>query len=117
MPEPFLTAQDLHKSFNDHKAVNGVSFIIDEGEIFGLLGPNGAGKTTTINMLTGMAGITAGRVFYRGKDLTKNIKAAQQVIGIVPDESNLYSELSGFDNLFCSGGSISPFGSLDDLNY
>jgi ABC-2 type transport system ATP-binding protein len=52
IPAAFLSANDLHKSFNDHKAVNGVSFTIDEGEIFGLLGPNEAGKTTTVRILS-----------------------------------------------------------------
>ena len=52
MPESFLTVDNLHKSFNEHKAVNGISFTIYKGEIFGLLGPNGAGKTTTIRILS-----------------------------------------------------------------
>lgn len=97
-----IEAKELVKRYESFTAVDTISFSIKKGEVFGFLGPNGAGKTTTINMLTGMAGITGGRVFYRGKDLTKNIKAAQQVIGIVPDESNLYDEMSGYENLcFC----------------
>jgi len=73
--------------------------------IFGLLGPNGAGKTTSINMLVGLAKITDGKIFYKGEDLTKNIKKAQKFIGVVPDESNLYEEMNGYENL-CFCGSL-----------
>lgn len=100
-----IEAENITKIFNGFTAVDGVSFHIYSGEIFGFLGPNGAGKTTTINMLTGLAHITAGRVKLLGKDYTGNVKKAQALMGIVPDESNLYEELDGFGNL-CFCGSL-----------
>ena len=73
------------------------------GELFGFLGPNGAGKTTTINMLTGLARPDEGTVHIGGIDCTGKPRAAQHLIGVVPDESNLYPELTGMDNLcFCA---------------
>ncbi len=84
-------------------AVDGVSFAIDNGSIFGFLGPNGAGKTTTINMLTGLARPSAGKILYQGRECTQHLKDAQHLMGVVPDESNLYPELNGFENLcFCA---------------
>jgi len=102
MTDKILEVQYLKKSYNGLVAVNGISFHVNRAEIFGFLGPNGAGKTTTINMLIGLAKISGGKIFYKGKDLTNNIKKAQEIIGVVPDESNLYNEMNGFDNLcFC----------------
>ncbi len=99
---PVIQVEGLRKSFGSVEAVSGISFHVDEGEIFGFLGPNGAGKTTTINMLTGLARPDAGTIMIAGTDCTRNPKAAQHLIGVVPDESNLYPELSGFQNLcFC----------------
>lgn len=93
----------LTKKFDDITAVNEISFSLYQGELFGFLGPNGAGKTTTINMLTGLSRPDSGTIRVAGHDCTENPKAAQDFIGIVPDESNLYPELSGFDNLcFCA---------------
>ncbi len=84
------------------QAVGGVSFEVFEAEIFGFLGPNGAGKTTTINMLTGLARPDEGGIRFFGQDYTADVKKAQHLMGIVPDESNLWPELTGFDNLcFC----------------
>lgn len=98
-----LEVKNLTKNYGDFAAVKGVDFSIEKGEIFGFLGPNGAGKTTTINMLTGLARPTCGSINLSGIDCVNNIKKAQRVIGIVPDESNLYEEMSGFDNLsFCA---------------
>jgi ABC-2 type transport system ATP-binding protein len=102
MTDKILEVQNLKKSYNGFNAVDEIDFEIKRAEIFGFLGPNGAGKTTTINMLIGMAKVTSGKILYKGSDLTKNIKKAQELIGVVPDESNLYDEMSGFDNLcFC----------------
>ena len=93
----------LSKRFGEVLAVNDVSFRVGKGELFGFLGPNGAGKTTTINVLTGLARPDAGTIHINGIECTDNPKAAQHLIGVVPDESNLYPELTGFENLcFCA---------------
>jgi ABC-2 type transport system ATP-binding protein len=98
-----IIVEGLAKQFGEVRAVAGVSFEICQGELFGFLGPNGAGKTTTINILTGLARPDAGNIWIAGIDCTGNPKAAQHLIGVVPDESNLYPELTGFDNLcFCA---------------
>jgi ABC-type Na+ transport system ATPase subunit NatA len=93
----------LAKRFEKVEAVAGISFAVEQGELFGFLGPNGAGKTTTINMLTGLARPDIGVVRIGGIDCTNNPRAAQHLVGVVPDESNLYPELTGFENLcFCA---------------
>lgn len=98
-----IEVTDLSKNFGDFEAVKSINFFVEKGEIFGFLGPNGAGKTTTINMLTGLANPTSGSITISGHDGIKDIKKVQQLIGIVPDESNLYDDLSGFENLvFCA---------------
>jgi len=98
-----IAAEGLAKQFGDVQAVSDVSFQVRQGELFGFLGPNGAGKTTTINMLTGLARPDAGTIRIADIDCTADPKAAQHLIGIVPDESNLYPELTGFENLcFCA---------------
>ena len=97
-----LEVENLAKSFGDLRAVAEAGFRVAEGELFGFLGPNGAGKTTTINMLTGLARPDAGSIRIAGIDTSRDPKGAQHLMGIVPDESNLYPELGGFANLaFC----------------
>ena len=92
----------LTKRYGDVLAVDDISFDVVKGEVFGFLGPNGAGKTTTINVLTGLSRLDAGTVRIDGIECTHSPKAAQHLLGIVPDESNLYPELTGFENLcFC----------------
>ena len=98
-----ITVKGLAKRFGEVQAVADVSFEVRQGELFGFLGPNGAGKTTTINILTGLAKPDSGTIRIAGIDCTLNPKAAQHLVGIVPDESNLYPELTGFENLgFCA---------------
>ena len=100
---PVIDVADITKRYGEIVAVNDISFQIGSGELFGFLGPNGAGKTTTINLLTGLARLDAGTINIDGIDCTSNPKAAQHLVGIVPDESNLYPELTGFENLsFCA---------------
>ena len=97
-----IEVRGLAKRFGEVEAVAGVDFDVQQGELLGFLGPNGAGKTTTINMLIGLARPDAGTIRIAGIDCSKNPKAAQHLMGIVPDESNLYPELTGFENLcFC----------------
>jgi len=98
-----IEVRGLTKRFGRVTAVDSVTFSIHQGELFGFLGPNGAGKTTTINILTGLARPDAGEIHISGINCTVNPKAAQHLIGVVPDESNLYPELTGLDNLcFCA---------------
>lgn len=98
-----IAVENIAKRFEAVEAVSGITFTVAKGELFGFLGPNGAGKTTTINMLTGLAQSDSGTMRIGGIDCTKRSMKAQQLIGVVPDESNLYPELSGFDNLcFCA---------------
>lgn len=98
-----IQVTELTKRFDKIPALNKISFSVRPGELFGFLGPNGAGKTTTISILTGLARLDSGTISINGLDCTRNPKAAQHLIGVVPDESNLYPELTGFDNLcFCA---------------
>ncbi len=97
-----IEVSGLAKRFGDVRAVESVTFGVRDGELFGLLGPNGAGKTTTINMLTGLARPDAGSIRIAGIECSHHPKAAQHLMGVVPDESNLYPELTGYENLcFC----------------
>ena len=103
MTEEFLLAEDLYKSFNEQKAVNGVSFTIHKGEIFGLLGPSGAGKTTTIRMLSTVLEPDRGDVTIGGHSVRRNAEAVRSIIGVCPQELALYEDLSAMENLVFFG--------------
>ena len=96
---PILEVQDLVKRFGDFTAVDGVSFDIQEGEVFSLLGPNGAGKTTTISMLSCLLTPTQGDAIIGGHSITKEPMAVKQIIGIVPQDIALYEDLNARENL------------------
>ncbi|NHJ84737.1 MAG: ATP-binding cassette domain-containing protein [Asgard group archaeon] len=83
----------------DVKAVDGVTFQIKEGEVFGLLGPNGAGKTTTINILTGTLSPTEGLALIREHDVEKDLKKIKKIISVCPQEPAVYKFLSGLGNI------------------
>lgn len=90
---------DLVKRFGDFAAVDGVSFSIAEGEVFGLLGPNGAGKTTTISMISCLLSPDGGDVTVRGHSVLKDATAVKRELGVVPQEVALYPTLSAAENL------------------
>jgi len=94
-----VEVKDLTKSFGTLLAVDHVSFEVREKEIFGLLGPNGAGKTTSIRMICGMLRPTSGTAIIEGNDVNQNPLEVKRKIGLVPDVSNLFGELSARVNL------------------
>jgi len=94
-----VTVEDLHKHYGDVHAVDGISFEIQEGEIFGLLGPNGAGKTTTIDVLCTYTEPTVGRAVVDGHSVTVEPDAVKRAIGVVPQEIALYPDLNAAENL------------------
>ena len=95
---------DLTKYYGALLAVDHVNFTVMEGEIFGFLGPNGAGKTTTIRMLVGLTTPTEGTAIIDGFDIRSEILEVKRRIGVVPETSNLYDELSVKDNLLFMAG-------------
>jgi len=90
---------DLVKSFGDHKAVDEVSFSVNQGEVFGLLGPNGAGKSTIIKILTTLLPLTSGRASVVGFDVTKQAMSVRRRIGYVPQALSADGTLTGYENL------------------
>ena len=94
-----IRIQDLTKQYANILAVDHINLEVVEGEIFGLLGPNGAGKTTTIRMLTGQIAPTSGTAAIANHDIISDSTKAKQQIGVVPDISNVYEEMSAWDNL------------------
>ena len=93
--------RDLVKKYHDaeENAVDGISFEIEEGEIFSLLGPNGAGKTTTISILNTLIAPTSGTALVGGMNVVDNPMGVRRMIGVVPQELALYDELSAEENL------------------
>jgi len=93
-----ITANGLIKNFGQRRAVDDVSFEVQEGEVVGILGPNGAGKTTTIRMVAGFLTPNAGTVWVNGIDVASDPVAAQKHIGYMPETTPLYEDMtvSGF---------------------
>ena len=97
-----IDVSHLVKKFGTLTAINDISFSIGVGEIFGFLGPNGAGKTTTIRILTGISPPTAGTATIFGHDIVRETVAARQSMGIVSETSNVYTDLTGWQNMMFS---------------
>ena len=98
-----IEVKGLTRYYGELLAVDHVSFEVARGEIFGFLGPNGAGKTTTIRMLTTLLEPTEGTARINGYDVIRQAYQAKHQFGVVPEESNVYRELSAWDNLIFTG--------------
>ncbi len=94
-----LCVERLSKSYGELRAVEGVSFAVRAGELYGLLGPNGAGKTTTLSMIAGLLRPDAGTVVVDGVAFSADPQRARRIMGVVPQELALYEELSARENL------------------
>lgn len=94
-----LEVNNLSKKYEEILAVKGISFIINQGEIFSLLGPNGAGKTTTISMLSTLFRPTSGDATIGGFSITKEPMEVRRLIGVVPQDLALYEDLTAMENL------------------
>ncbi|RLD05363.1 MAG: ATP-binding protein [Chloroflexota bacterium] len=94
-----IEVEDLTKYYGKFLAVDHINFTVEKGEVFGFLGPNGAGKSTTQRMLTTLLTPTEGHIHVFGHDLAHDAYPAKRQIGLVPEESNVYTELTAWDNL------------------
>ncbi|MEM3873534.1 MAG: ATP-binding cassette domain-containing protein [Candidatus Bathyarchaeia archaeon] len=101
--ENAIAVRNLTKHYEDVTAVDHISFEVGRGEIFGFLGPNGAGKTTTIRILTGLIRPDEGEAFVAGFNVLKNPLEVKQSIGVVPEVSNAYIDLTAWENLVLIG--------------
>ena len=97
--QAIVKVEGLTKVFGPLKAVDGVSFEVMEGEIFGFLGPNGAGKTTTINMLTTLLSSSGGRATIDGLDIHTHATEVRRTVGVVPQEYTADEDLTGLQNI------------------
>ncbi len=99
-----IELKDVTRRFGDFIAVNQLNLQVQQGEIFGLLGPNGAGKTTTVKMITGLLSHSSGKLLVAGYDPVKEARQVRQRIGLVPQDTNVYSDLSALNNLWHHAG-------------
>jgi len=108
-----IEVENLHKSFGEIKAVQGISFNVQQGEIFSLLGPNGAGKTTTISMLATLLHPDEGDARVLGYSIIHDPMKVKSVLGVVPQEIALYEDLSARENLRYLAGLRQALGDSD----
>ena len=94
-----IEVRGLTRKYGDLVAVDRIDFAVNRGEVFGFLGPNGAGKSTTVRMLTGYIPPTAGAITIAGYDLLSRPTVARQLLGVVPEEANVYADLTVWQNV------------------
>ena len=95
-----IEVHSVTRQFGSLTAVDDLSFEVGKGEIFGLLGPNGAGKTTTINLILGLLKAQQGKILVLGYDIASQTRQVYRRVGYVPQETNLYQDLSAEENLW-----------------
>ncbi len=103
MAEKAISVRSLTKKFGDLTAVDGISFDVESGEIFGFLGPNGAGKTTTINILVTIMKPTSGEAFVAGHNVVEEPVKVREKIGVVFQDNTVDRNLTGWENLYIHG--------------
>jgi ABC-2 type transport system ATP-binding protein len=96
---PIITVENIERTFGSTRAIDGVSFSVDEGEVFGVLGPNGSGKTTLVRLLNGVLAPTSGKAFLFGKDVTVDGAYVRARTGVLTETPSLYERLSARKNL------------------
>ena len=96
---PTILVQEFHKTYERTVAVQGLSFVIEPGQILGLLGPNGAGKTTTMRAICGILPPTYGRLMVAGHDVAQDPVAAKRALAYVPDDPHLFDTLTVWEHL------------------
>ncbi len=89
-----IEVKNLTKKYKEITAVDGISFEVRQGEIFGILGPNGAGKTTTLEMIEGLKGITSGQAFLDGHDVSRDTRLVKSLIGVQLQSSSFFDGLN-----------------------
>ena len=98
-----IVAEELRKRYRTVQALDGVSFAVREGEVFGLLGPNGAGKSTTVRILTTLTRADSGRALVAGEDVTRHPNRVRRAIGYIAQDSGVDWEATGRENLLLQG--------------
>jgi ABC-2 type transport system ATP-binding protein len=98
-----IVAEDLRKRYKQVHALDGLSFAVPEGEVFGLLGPNGAGKSTTVRVLTTLTQPDSGRALVAGEDVVRHPNRVRRAIGYVAQDSGVDPEATGRENLMLQG--------------
>ena len=98
-----ISTLDLHKSFGETKAVNGLSFSVARGEIFGIVGPDGAGKSTLLRLISGILDITSGSIEVMGMDVLKERSRLKENLAYMPQRFGLYEDLTVEENIFFFG--------------
>src|SRR3954463_7520955 len=119
MSEPILKVNNLRKVYDDKPAVDGISFEVNKGEIFGILGPNGAGKTTTLEMIETLREIDGGTIIIDGLNVAEQPNQVKQIIGVQPQTPAFQDKqkLTEIIELFAAayGEKINPKEFLDDV--